>query len=122
MIGSGKERLRKGHHQEKQKQQARGKHQVLFQFALLGGLLLYLLEKARIRKIDAGGFAEIEKVDDDGDRQRTERPKERGVLKNHWGKVKIKIASCYKPQASCLGQEFVTNRTGLDYRYKQHYL
>lgn len=85
------ERLGEGENQEKEEEQSGGEDEILFQLALLGGFLAHLMEETGGGEINAGGAAEIKKMNQDRDGEGEEGPQERRKRKIHRGVKLLKF-------------------------------
>ena len=74
LLAGWNDRLAEGYNQEEKEQQARGEYQIVFEPPFGRSSFFNLFEKPGIGKVYACCTAKIKKVDDDRNRQHTQRP------------------------------------------------
>ena len=91
MFAGRKKRLGEGEYEEEEEKESGGQDEVLFQFALLRGFLTHLVQEACCGEVDAGGAAEIEKMNQDRYGEGKEGPQKRRKRKTHRGVKLLKF-------------------------------
>ena len=91
LFARRQEWLGEGEYEEEKEKESGGENEVLFQFTLLCGFLTHLMKEAGGGEVDAGGAAEIEKMNQDWYGQGKEGPQKRRKRKIHRGVKLLKF-------------------------------